>query len=354
MKFRVSIISLLIGAACIAAPAAVADNNLEMVRNLVNKGNYLMAARRFEEALKTYQEAQKYQPTNAIVKENIGKLYNNWGVYLTAQGKYPEAYQKLKKCLEVYPSYRQVQINIGLLERRAEAEGVELEPEAEDPSGGAKKAAKDNYPKLPEGGDLAGKLAPVAPTGPQAGAVLYIGGVKQPVAASEEPSTPMVSPAVSTPALSGGSGDTGVLNSAAPVSGTAPVTGAPTTAPEQPSWAIKNVNPLYPTLPNQFPQTAPPASRSGPAPQIPSSTAPVAPLVPVQPATTGGAPAATFAPPVSLDDQLAAVEMKVYGHKQADLTVLQRLEKIERDAAGQVRTGTIIERIDYLKKSFGL
>jgi hypothetical protein len=34
--------------------------------------------------------------------------------------------------------------------------------------------------------------------------------------------------------------------------------------------------------------------------------------------------------------------------------VLQRLEKIEKDSAGQIRTGTILERINYLKSAYGL
>lgn len=67
--------------------------------------------------------------------------------------------------------------------------------------------------------------------------------------------------------------------------------------------------------------------------------------------------AAVSAPPAagaSLEDQLAAIEMKIYGHKLADMTVLRRLEKLETDTSGQTRTGTIKERIDALKKSYGL
>jgi hypothetical protein len=78
-----------------------------------------------------------------------------------------------------------------------------------------------------------------------------------------------------------------------------------------------------------------------PAQQSAAPTAAPAQIVPI--AATG-----------TLDEQLTAVELKVYGTKQANLTVIQRLEKIEREAAGQVRVGTISERIDYLKKSFGL
>jgi len=67
------------------------------------------------------------------------------------------------------------------------------------------------------------------------------------------------------------------------------------------------------------------------------------------------APSAPAAPAgASLEDQLAAIEMKIYGHKLTDMTVLKRLEKMETDTAGQARTGTIKERIDFLRKSYGL
>src|SRR5262249_34729852 len=70
-----------------------------------------------------------------------------------------------------------------------------------------------------------------------------------------------------------------------------------------------------------------------------------------------GTPATPDLPPAaggSLEDQLSAIELKIYGHKQVDMTVLKRLEKMEMDTAGQVRAGTIKERIDLLKKSYGL
>jgi tetratricopeptide (TPR) repeat protein len=65
-------------------------------------------------------------------------------------------------------------------------------------------------------------------------------------------------------------------------------------------------------------------------------------------------PAGQASPAGSIEDQLSALELKIYGHKQADMTVFKRLEKMEMDTAGQVRPGTIKERIDALKKSYGL
>ena len=51
---------------------------------------------------------------------------------------------------------------------------------------------------------------------------------------------------------------------------------------------------------------------------------------------------------------MAAVEVKIYGRKQSDLTVFKRLEKMELDTSGQIHTGNIKERIEQLRKNYGL
>jgi len=126
----------------------------------------------------------------------------------------------------------------------------------------------------------------------------------------------MVTPVVSTP------------QPAAPSS-----TPAAGTAGSGNDYTAKPINPMYPITPQQFPEQA------------------VSPFATAQPARAA-APSAV--PVVSFDEQLAAVEMKVYGAKQANLTVLQRLEKIEVDSTGQTRAGSILDRINALKKSYGL
>lgn len=56
----------------------------------------------------------------------------------------------------------------------------------------------------------------------------------------------------------------------------------------------------------------------------------------------------------SMDEQLGQIETKVYGSRQTNLPVIQRLQKLENDAAGHARTGTIKERIDFLRQTWGL
>ena len=57
--------------------------------------------------------------------------------------------------------------------------------------------------------------------------------------------------------------------------------------------------------------------------------------------------------PVSgtIEDQLSSVEVKVYGHKQEDMPVLKRLEKLEIDTSGTISQGTIKERLEHLKQT---
>lgn len=328
-----------LGAVLFAAPVCCAGN-IDLARNLVNKGNYLMASQKFAEALKTYEEAQKYEPSNAVIKENIAKVYNNWAIWYTRQKKYREAQEKLQKCLEIMPGYSQARTNMGLLKRMAMDDGMDLDaPEgASDPA----------IPKLPDGGEVKKpvadgtqmpKTAPVQPE-QQAGAVLFIGGIKQPAPPMVDSypisatSAPPEMPAATTPTPSA------TVQPSTTIPMTTPVTPATTPAvtpdPGPATFTMKPQNPMFPVTPNQYPNDA----LHSPAPVAPPAASPIA------------APPAV--PAVSFDEQLSAVEMKVYGAKQTNLTVLQRIEKIEKDSLGQARSGTILERINYLKSSFGL
>jgi len=92
----------------------------------------------------------------------------------------------------------------------------------------------------------------------------------------------------------------------------------------------------------------PPAVTASPPPQtvVPQViTAPVATPPPAQsaPATTG-----------TIDEQLTALEMKVYGRKQKSAPIFKRLEKLENDTSGQHGQGTVQERVDALLHAYGL
>ncbi len=377
----------------LAAPAAFAGD-IDGARNLVNKGNFQMASGHFNDALKSYEDASKLEPGNAVIKDNIAKVYNNWACWYTKQKKYHEALEKLQKCLELSPGYGQARNNMALLRRHASDDGVDLDapPDQERQDipippqvGGTKvpkvlsneaasgasliiggvKPAQAN-PTQQSGGVIKTQTPKFAPNEPEAGAFLIIGGVKQPQ------SNPMASPTVDSYPVGATSAPPSPPGE--PVASTS--SGAMLVSPVESSastWSAKPVNPLFPVTPNQFPQQS-----TGAAPQQPSTYTQQPTAQQSQPSIYSQQPSAVTTqqpsavttqqpsiysqqPPVTtnqavptLDEQLTSVEMKVYGTKQGALTILQRLEKIERDSAGQVRAGTIVERIDYLKKSFGL
>lgn len=85
-----------------------------------------------------------------------------------------------------------------------------------------------------------------------------------------------------------------------------------------------------------------------PPPTVVVPAAQPAPVV-TQTETPGATPATgTF------DDQLAALELKVFGKKQKAMPILKRLEKLETNTSGSVGQGTIQERVDALRKAYGL
>lgn len=81
-----------------------------------------------------------------------------------------------------------------------------------------------------------------------------------------------------------------------------------------------------------------------PAPKQPSSTISNTATYPTQAPSAGG----------NIESRLASIEMKIYGRKQEELPVLKRLEKLEIDTNGQVKTGTIQDRIEALRQNYGL
>lgn len=95
---------------------------------------------------------------------------------------------------------------------------------------------------------------------------------------------------------------------------------------------------------------------TGAAPEAaqPPASGQAAPALGPESQSEAAAPAKATPAAGSIEDQLSALELKIYGRKQGDMAVFKRLEKMELDTAGQVRTGTIKERIDFLKRSYGL
>ena len=403
---------------------ADAQGNLEVVRNLVNKGNNLMRARHFAEAIGVYQEALKVDPGNVIAKSNIAEAHNNWGITYFSQHKYKEAADEWQKCVQMAPGHANAKRNLSIMMRTLAQQGVSLNEE--DPTAAAggsspdgelnkaivNKAAAAVKPPPPPPvvpGSLTAKVDPAKPADDSGGSgavMILTPGLRQPNAAPAAPvsNDPVgfsgggsgpggyaASPASSvteTPAASAGAAATITVPPASGAPVTQPNYGSPSSAgyaangispsytsgagstgysangitpsyDQSPSGALTGkgpVSPLFPVTPQQFVQPAATATN-------PASASGLVPGSSFAAGTAGGAAGQLYgAAPgsgmrsgaSSLEEQLGSVELKVYGQKQIGMTVMQRIEKMERDTSGQVHSGTIIERIDSLKQSFGI
>ncbi len=56
---------------------------------------------------------------------------------------------------------------------------------------------------------------------------------------------------------------------------------------------------------------------------------------------------------LTLDEKVGALEIKVYGKKNPSLPIMKRIEQLETDYVGQVRPGSMNERVEYLKRAIG-
>lgn len=330
----------------LSAPSEVnAAGNIDVVRSFVNKGNNFMRARNFPEAIKQYEQALKEDPGNPVAKQNIAEAHNNWGIAFYGQRKFQEAMQEWNKCLELSPNHANARRNIAILNKIADQQGLDLNGAANESSPQKGDHPEDGKGKAAEIGKLKPRESPEEQT---AGAVLILPSTNRSVAGTPPTETGTYeTPAVSAP-------PSGVVSPAAVVKSNAPVVPASGTETAAPSWRVTPSSSLFPALPTQFVDTTS-SARTG---AVQNSSPPVGLVSPVvQQSSNGGqvfGPSGGRPAGNSLEDQLGAVEVKVYGQRQSDLTVIQRLEKMEKDTAGQVRSGTIVERIEFLKQNYGL
>ena len=288
--------------------AAQETGNLTAIRAHVSKGNYLLGQRQFQAAINEYEAALKLDPGNQVAKNNIAEVHNSWAISFFNQNKYGDALTHWEQALAVAPHHAHSRRNLTLMKQKLAAQGVPLESLSPEVSNSLQ-TPPPGKPEPTAAGALTPKAAPEeAPPPPPSGAVLLTPGIKAtPTELPPEPSPPPVQ----TPAQRAAALNATIFGQPASLNQSKPEPEANST--------------LFPVLPS----VSQPASRPG--------------------AVTGAGGAAP-----NLESDLTAVEMKVYGAKQGELTVLQRLEKMEKDTAGQIRTGTIIDRIEYLKHNFGL
>lgn len=275
--------------ACICAVGdANCQDNTAKVRELVNKGNYFLGRKAFQDALNLYKQALELDPKNSVASNNIVETHNTWGIFYYQHKKYPEAMKEWQEAVKLNPNHYNAKHNIVLLKQILDRQNITIDENGElrDTTSlsnekneasnknviGEKNANTEKVEKIEKkAGELTPQLAPV----------------------NEETSAVRIL----TPLSKSNS------NQAA---------------------EIQN----YPTNEPAVLSNQPSAQENKILPSSQSDT--------------------------SLEEQLASVEMKVYGKRLSDTTFLQRIEKLEMATSGQIRTGTIKERINYLLKSYGL
>ncbi len=374
---------LLAGVFSVALPAvfinsfAFAQGNLPQVRGHVNKGNYLLGRGQFQEAIAEYEEALKLDPANVVARNNIVEVHNNWAISCYARKKYGDALEQWQKALELDPNHRNARRNLALMKQMMAQQGLSVggsssegSPEGADkrpskgPSAAKPPAAGAGVPKEDPSTSVSGPVLILTPglrqpQGPKPGEMDQSALPPDPaslvpctagsVSASQTPSPPQPGQS-SSPPPSQAQSQSSIFTPADNPSSVRSTQGSSAGAARQVT------SPLFPVTPEQFPrQVMPAASSVGLPPQVAPSGSPAAlpsPAASLLPGPSSSGKGGGI--PGSLEDQLAAIELKIYGQKANDLTVMQRLEKMEKDTAGLVRSGTITERINYLKQSYGL
>lgn len=306
---------LAVGAPAPAAAQSPRERQLA-ARDHINMGNSLMGQNHFAEAIEEYKKALEMDPTNSVAQDNIVTCHINWGNFFVRQRKYDEAIKEYETCLVLNPHNAKALYNLKIVKQTR----------ARDES-----AAKAR-------GEAQERRTEAAPTGAQAPA-------REAQAKKEQPSAVIITP--------------GVKQVQAPATDSSQPEGYEMSSPN--SFTGAGESGKQPVQGAVVPQPPVPEAR----PAVPAAPAAPAAAQPVQPIRAAAPPAhpASSHPPVSsspaqsagsLEDLLAAVEVKIYGHKQADLPVLKRLEKLEMDTAGQARQGTIKDRIEFLRRNYGM
>lgn len=297
-------VTVVLASMCLCAANAEATRDQMMVlREHINKGNYLMARGQFQQAIDEYEQCFDIDPGNQVAKENIVLAHNNWGIASFRQKKYDDAEAQWRLALKINPLDRNAKNNLVVLKNTLSRLG----------------RAADAEPKKPKPAEQEAGNKPVEDT--PSGAVMIKSGTAAP---SNDAGTAAV-----------------IIKSGTDPSG---VSGA----------VILKPSPTPASVDTQ--ESAPEYSSPGTAIRIISKPAPANPGASVS--SQAPAPAPVSAPAATtgqtIEERLAAIEMKVYGRRQEDLPVFKRIEKLETDTAGSVKQGTIQERLETLRKAYGL
>src|SRR5271154_2298524 len=83
-----SLLSTLIGCPLMAQGT---EGSVAEIRSLIDRGNYLLSKRQFQQAIDTYQKVLDLEPNNPYAKINILLTHNDWGIFYFQNGNYESA-----------------------------------------------------------------------------------------------------------------------------------------------------------------------------------------------------------------------------------------------------------------------
>ncbi len=355
----------------VVQPAFADPLDTMKAREFLQKGNNHLNRYEFQQALDAYTECLLCDPNNRNARENIVLTHNNWGIWWFQKRKYKEAREEWEQALKLNPADRNARQNLQVLRVTLSRSGITEEGEKKPPP---QKANSDFPPSqiiiLTPGLKQSSSSTP-------SGAAIITGGTGSSVAGGSAASTGA--------GAESGSGSTGTPSGAALVGGTGNGSAQPEDTAPSAAVIIKSSKTSTATTSGGDASaggistytngsSANPYSTgagSGNTPSASSGNTPSASSGNSYPDSTAGkfttAPAVTAPPSApstssataggsqgeNIEDMIGQIEQKIYGRKQDSLPIMKRLEKLETDTHGKTKSGTIKERIDTLRKSYG-
>lgn len=339
-----------------AAVLPVRAETLEAMkaREFLQKGNNHLTRLEFQLALDAYTECLVLEPNNRTAKENIVLTHNNWGIYWFQKRKYKEAREEWEQALKLNPADRNARNNMQILRVTLSRQGLTDDGEKKQ----APPKANTDFPP-----SQVIILTPGIKSSNSAGSAAGAPGnstVASPSGAASNATGGSFSTAPADGASAPASTDSGYSSSSASGSGAAVIiktskTGTATTSGGGATAGItaganssdsasaassaSGASSSYPSGVSTYGDPAPGKFTTAPlnSPTVTGTTA----------ATAGGSQGD------NIEESLAQIELKIYGRKQDSLPIMKRLEKLETDTHGKTKSGTIKERIDTLRKSYG-
>lgn len=325
----------------------------------VLRGNQLMARHQYKAALEEYETAGKLDPSELVIKRNIIECHNNWGTFLFRQRKYEDAIAEFESCLALDPRHNFAKHNLSLVHQAMEHEGIPL-PEPGTKGGREQKAADKETGKekaAAKPSEPAAKItASSAPADPAtAGGANTLFGSFSSTSGSGLYMTG--SPLYPTYKKTPSAGSVEVNRTQPPMVRPAGTTATP---PDIKAAAGSQVPGFTASQNTRTPEADDSAIAPDPAPSKPSAPVQPAASVPVQPAASTPAarqpepPADDDPAPGSIEEKIGELEKNITGKTCSHMSYLKRLEQLEIKLFKQPRTGTLDERVEFLRKKVGL